>query len=128
MNLLGVLGIISAIIALIAAGTAVVAFTRASYAKATIEALRGDVGDRDKRIEFLEDENDRTKAALKRMGDENTFMKDLVTNRAELKEFIAIAKEHEDKADERHHEQIAMDEQILITVQGLHDQIGVKGK
>lgn len=123
MDALGVLGVISILFALIAAGTAVVAFTRASYAKATIDALRGDVDDRDKRIDFLEDENERKTAAMKRFSDENKFMKDLVTNRAELKEFVALAKEHEDKADTRHHEQIAMDEAILTAVNGLHTQI-----
>lgn len=124
MNALGILGVISAVVALIAAGTAVVAFTRASYAKATIEALRGDVGDRDNRIDFLEEENTRTKAALKRMGDENSFLKDLVTNRAELKEFVELAKNHEDKADKRHNDALAVDEEILIILKNLKDQIG----
>lgn len=119
MNTLAIFGALSSLIAVIAAGTAIVAFTRASYAKATIEALRGDISDRDKRIEFLEDDNNRTKTALKRISEENQVLRDLVTNRAELAEYIAVAKDHETKAGSRHNDLLAVDEQILMGIEAL---------
>lgn len=97
-----------------------VALARASYAKATIEALRGDIADRDRRIDFLEDENERKTAALTRQGTELEVLRDLVTNKKELSEFVELARAHETKADARHHEQIAMDEQILRSITELH--------
>lgn len=118
-----VLTSVATIFGLISTGTAVVAFTRASYAKATIEALRGDVQDRDRRIDFLEDENERKTSALKRQSGEIEVLRDLVTSRAELAEFIELAKGHEVKADARHYEQLSMDQQILTAIESLRETL-----
>lgn len=98
-------------------GAVAVAIVRSSYAKTTIDALRGDVDDLLTRNTFLNEENDRKTAALERQGRELDILRDLVTGKAELAELIHHNKIHEDRAEQRHHDAIAMDEQILETLQ-----------
>jgi hypothetical protein len=102
-------------------GTVLVAFTRASFAKATIEALRGDVEDRDKRIDFLEEENVRTKAALKRIGEENRVLKANIGNKEEIRQLLAQSDAHERAAELRHHDTVAMVEKALIAIEEHHE-------
>lgn len=95
MTGLQLLGLVGTVVGLIATSTAVVAFARASYAKATIAALRDDVGDRDKRITYLEAQDQRKTKALERQDGELQALRNTVSGQQAIRE-------HEERAQERH--------------------------
>lgn len=99
-----IVGAFGLLLGVIASSAAAVAVFRQRVADARIVALRGDVEDRDKRIEFLEDKEERhvaeaalIQAELKRLGDENSRLWD----RTQAIEQLAA---HELQATARHAE------------------------
>lgn len=86
MNFSAWIGGLGGLLVLLAAGAAVVAVLKANYAKATIEILKESNEALTHRVEELEAEDGRKTAAIRRIGDENTMLKEMVHGHAELKE------------------------------------------
>lgn len=58
--------------------------------------------DKDRDDKTLADEQDRTKAALKRLGDRNEYLEELVLRRAEMTELVDVMQLHNSEAADRH--------------------------
>lgn len=86
----GVLALIGIVTALAAAA----AIARGSFAKAQIEALRGDRDDLQRRVEFLEDEYDRTRKELQAEKEKVDVLTGVVTGEAQLQSILTFLDDH----------------------------------
>lgn len=75
------LGSVVAVMAILAGAGSALAYLRASASKSRVDALRGDIGDRDKRIEFLEDENKRLSEECRSLLQKVDVLQGLATGR-----------------------------------------------
>lgn len=94
------------IIMLVASGTALI---RASVAKGTVERLRGERDDLEKRVTRLEREHEADvheinalQAALRQERQQRQTLEDVVTGRKELEQLVALLVEHDKRVDANH--------------------------
>lgn len=94
------------IIMLVASGTALI---RASVAKGTVERLRGERDDLEKRVARLEKDRESDQheinalqAALRQERQQRETLEEVVTGRKELERLVALVIEHDTKVTEHH--------------------------
>ena len=93
--------VIVAVIGLVASVAAILAYAKANFAKAQIEALRGDRDDLQARVKILEEENPRTEASLRVEQSKVSALEKVVTGKEELK-LIQIRLESHEKSMQTH--------------------------
>jgi hypothetical protein len=110
-----VFAVVGVLVGLGSLGGVVLYSARTSYGKSSVEALQADVsnwknrvGERDARIENLEAEAVRDKAAIKRLGKQNedqqkqlADLREMVLQRAEFAQLVAATQAHEENAQRR---------------------------
>ena len=94
------------VIMLVASGTALI---RASVAKGTVERLRGERDDLEKRVARLERERtedaheiNALQAALRQEREQRETLEDVVTGRKELEKLVRLLIEHDERVAQHH--------------------------
>jgi hypothetical protein len=116
-NVLIIISIVAGIISLATVGgVAFVAVIRASALKATVAELREDIKDRNERIDFLEEADKRKSQELRELRAKNKYLEDLVLLRPEMQALVVAVKDHDENANARHNDVMAMLEQFLRAI------------
>lgn len=100
-NLLGVLGGLLGLVLVVAT---VVAYFRASLAKATIETLKDSNSALTDRVAILEAEQERQKVRTESLERENATLREAVSGKADVAEILALITHHHNEVTAARHE------------------------
>lgn len=99
-----VLSLISVILVLIAVVVFALVYGKAKNTELTLERLRGDRDDLEKRVDRLEEEKSALAVDNEKLHKEVSVLKELVTSREAVNQLAKIIERHDELVEQRYHE------------------------
>lgn len=101
MNLGSILGVIGSLFAVVLVVATVVAYFRASLAKATIDTLRDSNNALQERVTILESETEKMKVKTESLQRENGILREAVSGKADILQIVQLLENHHNTVMDR---------------------------